>query len=179
MVEDCVAIQWANFDFLVNLQNRYGFDSFFAKKYLLHFTSLYKIKFANVCCLVFFFLFFLFFLRTPTIWPIVRICNVVNQFLWKLFRVFQRVFHNFRSNAIVKQSIIDLSHYRSKIYASVILVDSEIAFVRKRWIQPFSFITLWWSIYIRRYKIEVVLPQSSLISILLGVFRRDRHLFTF
>ena len=60
---------------------------------------------------------------------IVRICDVVDQFLQKPFLFFSKNFHNFRFDVIEKQSIIHPSHYRSKSYAYVVLGDSEVTFL--------------------------------------------------
>ena len=50
---------------------------------------------------------------------------------------FPKNFLNFRFDTVEKQSILNLSNYKSKGYASVVLGDSEVTFLREGRMQPF------------------------------------------
>ena len=52
--------------------------------------------------------------------------------------IFPKNFLNFRFDTVEKLSIINLSSYRSKSYASVVLGDSEVTFLRKEEDAAFS-----------------------------------------
>ena len=52
-------------------------------------------------------------------------------FFPKTILIFPKDFLNSRFDTIAKQSIINLSRYRSKCYASVVLCDSEVTFLRE------------------------------------------------
>ena len=73
-----------------------------------------------------------FTLSLSMIWRIVRICEAVKRIFRKLFWVWRKNFHNFGSDTVEKQGIINLSGYSCKNYAYVILSNSEIAYFRER-----------------------------------------------
>ena len=73
-----------------------------------------------------------FFFRIPSMIPrVVRICEVVEWFLRKPFW-FLKNFLYFGLNTIDNSTSINLSNYSSKSYASVVLKDSEVAFLEVR-----------------------------------------------
>ena len=107
-----------------------------------------------------------FFAWSPLIiWQIVRIYDVVDWFLWKPFLIFLKNF----LNMLEKQSIISLSSCRSKIYASILLGDSDVTFLRERKDVAFC-LSLLYFVYIWCCKIKEVCKQTSFSSILLGYF---------
>ena len=75
----------------------------------------------------------------------------------KTVLIFPKNFFNFRFDVIKKQSIKNLSRFRSKSYAFVVFGDSEEAtFLSEEQDEPFLTIFQLCSVYIQRYKIEVL-----------------------
>ena len=116
MSKKSVSIWWANFYFCVFIEHYYGCNSFF-EEYLFHLpqgmesNALEKTTNTSVASR--------FFAQTPSkIRQIFRIYDVVDQFLWKPFWFFLRIFS---VSGSMRLSIINLSHFGSMSYTPVVL----------------------------------------------------------
>ena len=80
---------------------------------------------------------------------IVKIFDVVDRFLRKLFLFFRNNFLYFRLDRSEKQGVINLSSYSSNIYSAVVLSDSKIAFLEQITDVPESHISSVQTLYIK------------------------------
>ena len=105
----------------------------------------------------------------------VRICDVVDWFLWKSFWFFQRIF----SISGSMWSSINFSHNGGKGYISVVLGNSKVTFLGKKEDAAFC-PSVYCVMVIQGVAVfEAVCHWISLSSILLVVFHQDRQLFCF
>ena len=97
----------------------------------------------------------------------------------KAIPIFHKNFLDFRLDMIKKQSIINLISYSNKIYASVVLRDSEVSSLGKSTMQPFIHFSFVFTVllYTQCYIIEELCHQISLSSILLEVFHQNPQVF--
>ena len=117
----------------------------------------------------------MFFARSlSTIRQIVSMYDVVDQFLLKPFWFFHRILSI--SDSMRLNSIINLSRYGRKGYATVVLRNFEVAFLGERVDAAFC-PSLLYSGYLQRGCIGAVSHRISLSSILLVVFHLDRQLY--
>ena len=119
------------------------------------------------------------FTSTPTmIWGMVRIYEVVDRLLRKIFDFPLDIF-DFWSDTIDKQGNINFSSYSDKIYASVVLCDSEVDSPREKENADFFAMCLLCFFYTQRFIIEEVRHLIFCLPLLEKIFRRDLRLFCF
>ena len=103
-----------------------------------------------------------YFALTPSmIRRIVIIWEVVNRFFPKPFWFYHWIFFNSRSDATAEQSIINISSYSNKNYASIVLKDSEVTFHREGEDAAFQ------------HNKRSILSNFHLYSVLQGLFHWD------
>ena len=140
-------------------------------------VSIYYDNHECVFFLFFFFSFFFFARSSSMIRQIVWICKIVDWFLWKTEVIFPKNFLDFRLAMNENQGIVNLRRCSSKCYASVVLTDSDIAFLGERENAVFLSISLLCFVYKLRCVVGKICRQIFLSFVPQWVFRRGQHLF--
>ena len=112
------------------------------------------------------------FTDSPNLWS----CGSISL---KIVLIFLVNFLHFSCDTFKKESIINLGSYRSKSYASVVLIDCKATFLREEGGYNLFSISLLYFVYRQPCIIEEGSYQISLYFTLLGGFRRDLQLFCF
>ena len=129
----CVFIRWANFYFRVFVEYHYSWVSFLGRPNARSIYSIFSLFMESRAMdkstkksLV-----SRFFARSPSIIRrIIKICDVVDQFLWKPFWFFQRFFSISNSIPLSSRTLYILAG--SKCYTSVVLGNSNVNFLLEK-----------------------------------------------